>query len=113
MNVKIIPSPEFDRHFRRLAKKYKSLTQDYLDFSKELKENPFQGDDLGGGVRKVRMAIASKNKGKRGGARVLTLTVLVSDNADVTLLTIYDKSEIDNVSDEYINWLVDQHKAKK
>ena len=68
------------------------------------------------------MAIASKGKGKSGGARVLTLNVLVSNedgvhtcaignpsgNIDVTLLTIYDKNEIDNVSDEYICWLVSE-----
>jgi len=32
MNVKIIPSVEFDRQFKRLAKKYKSLLDDYLNF---------------------------------------------------------------------------------
>ena len=57
MNVKIIPSVEFDRQFKRLAKKYKSLLDDYLTFSKELKENPLQGAALGRGVRKIRMAI--------------------------------------------------------
>ncbi|MBQ4393487.1 MAG: type II toxin-antitoxin system RelE/ParE family toxin [Prevotella sp.] len=109
MKVVIIPSAEFNRHFKRLAKKYRSLAKDYLDFSKSLKENPFQGSDLGGGVRKIRMAIGSKGKGKSGGARVLTLNVLVSDDADeVTLLTIYDKDEISNVSDEYIEWLVSE-----
>ena len=108
MKVKIIPSQEFDRRFKRLAKKYKSLPEDYLTFSKKLKENPFLGSDLGGGVRKIRMAIGSKGKGKSSGARVLTLTVLVSDDADVTLLTIYDKDEIDNVSDNYIKWLISE-----
>ena len=49
-----------------------------------------------------------KGKGKSGGGRVLTLTVLVSEDADVTLLTIYDKDEIDNVSDEYIRWLISE-----
>jgi hypothetical protein len=44
------------------------------------------------------MAIGSKGKGKSGGARVLTL------------LTIYDKEEIDNVSDNYIKWLVSEAK---
>ena len=34
------------------------------------------------------------------------MNVKVSDDADVTLLTIYDKSEIENVSDEYIKWLI-------
>ena len=32
----------------------------------------------------------------------------VSDDADVTLLTIYDKGEIENVSDEYIKWLISE-----
>lgn len=110
MNVKIIPSVEFNRQFKRLAKKYKSLPTDYLSFSKDLKENPFIGSDLGSGIRKIRLAIASKGKGKSGGARVLTLTVLVSEDAEVTLLTIYDKNEIENVSDEYIRWLINEAK---
>lgn len=108
MKVKLIPSIEFDRQFKRLAKKYKSLPVDYLTLSKDLKENPFQGVDLGGDVRKIRMTIGSKGKGKSGGARVLTLNVLVTDETDVTLLTIYDKNEIDSVSDEYIRWLVSE-----
>lgn len=106
MKVSISTIDEFKRQARRLTKKYKSLKDDLKSFRDDLSENPFQGTDLGGGVRKIRMAIASKGKGKRGGARVLTLNVLVSDNADVTLLTIYDKNEIDNVSDEYIQELV-------
>lgn len=110
MNVTLILGEEFNRNFKRLAKKYKSLPTDYLELSKSLKENPFQGVELGKGVRKIRMAIGSKDSGKSGGAHVLTLTVLVSEDANVTLLTIYDKSEIDNVSDKYIKMLVDEAK---
>lgn len=66
------------------------------------------GDDLGGGVRKIRMAIASKGKGKSGGARILTLNVKVSeDGLNVVLLTIYDKNEISNVKDDFIKYLID------
>lgn len=108
MNVSITTLDEFERQARRLSKKYKSLKDDLTNLQKELLENPFQGDDLGGGVRKIRMAISSKGKGKSGGARVLTLNMLVSGDANVTLLTIYDKNEIDNVSDQYIMWLVKQ-----
>ena len=108
MNVVISLHDEFYRQAKRLSKKYSSLADDLADFQQDLLKNPFQGDDLGGGVRKIRMAIRSKGKGKSGGARVLTLNVLVSDNADVTLLTIYDKNEIDNVSDDYIRWLVNE-----
>ncbi|MBP3775712.1 MAG: type II toxin-antitoxin system RelE/ParE family toxin [Prevotella sp.] len=106
MKVTISTIDEFDRRARRLAKKYKSLKDDLRTFQQEIMENPLIGIDLGRGVRKIRMAIGSKGKGKSGGARVLTLTVLVSEDADVTLLTIYDKDEIDNVSDEYIRWLI-------
>ena len=120
MNVTLRLHDEFKRQFRRLSKKYRSLIDDLEIFQKELQENPLQGVDLGSGVRKIRMTIASKGKGKSGGARVLTLNVLVGDiggrtepdftqgdeEIDVTLLTIYDKNEIDNVSDEYIKWLV-------
>lgn len=113
MNVTITLGEDFKRQAKPLSKKYPSFTNDLIAFQKDLMKHPLQGDDLGGGVRKVRMAIQSKGKGKRGGARVLTLTVLVSGDADVTLLTIYDKGEIENVSDDYINWLVQQHNAKK
>ena len=113
MNVSITTLDEFERQARRLSKKYKSLKYDLANLQKELLEDPFQGDDLGGGVRKIRMAISSKGKGKSGGARILTLNVLVSDDANVTLLTIYDKNEIDNVSDQYIMWLVKQCGPKK
>lgn len=107
MSVTLHLHDEFKRQFRRLRKKYRSLTDDLEDLQQELKKNPNQGDDLGGGVRKIRMAIASKGKGKSGGARVLTLNVLINSDTDITLLTIYDKNEIENVSDEYIRWLVE------
>ncbi len=108
MKVTISTIDEFDRRARRLAKKYKLLKDDLRTFQQEIMQNPLMGIDLGRGVRKIRMAITSKGKGKSGGARVLTLTVLVSEDADVTLLTIYDKDEIDNVSDEYIRWLISE-----
>ncbi len=110
MNVEILVLDEFKRQFRRLSKKYRSLADDLEAFQKSLIENPFQGSDLGGGVRKVRMAISSKRKGKSGGARVLTLNLLVSGDVEVTLLTIYDKEEVANVSDNYVRWLLTEAK---
>ena len=108
MSVTITVHDEFKRQARRLSKKYRSLKDDIAVLRDELKDNPFLGVDLGGGVRKIRMAIGSKGKGKSAGARVLTLAVMVSDDAEVTLLTIFDKNEIDNVSDNYIKWLVNE-----
>ncbi|MBR4441025.1 MAG: type II toxin-antitoxin system RelE/ParE family toxin [Bacteroidales bacterium] len=111
MNVTFKTVRDFERQARRLAKKYKSLKKDLLSLQQELLSNPFKGTELGKGVRKIRLAISSKGGGKSGGARVLTLAVHVSDDAEVTLLTIYDKSEISNVSDEYISWLVNEARS--
>ena len=106
MNCNIDTTPDFALELKQLAKRYPSIKNDYEAFLKELRENPLMGTKLGKKLRKVRFAIASKGKGKSGGARVLTLTILVTGDADVTLLTIYDKDEISNVSDEYIMELV-------
>lgn len=117
MKITFSTGQEFMRQFKRLSKKYKSLVNDIIVLRNELIENPDQGTDLGNGVRKVRMAIASKGKGKSGGARVLTLNVLVSEAADkelrITFLTIYDKSEISNVSESYIEDLVNKHNSNR
>ena len=76
-------------------------------WKKDIINNPFLGDDLGSGIRKVRMAIASKGKGKSGGARILTLNLLVdTESMKITLLTIYDKGEISNVKDDFIKYLI-------
>ena len=47
------------------------------------------------------MSIASKGKGKSGGARVITYTLILAEtDTEIKLLTIYDKSERENLSDK-------------
>ena len=62
MNVHIEYGPEFKKQFKRLAKKYHSLKTDYGAWLDEIYKNPLVGDDLGGGVRKIRMTIADKGE---------------------------------------------------
>lgn len=62
---------QFLKDLKRLAKKYKSLRDDYAGLLASLKENPLMGTDLGNGTRKIRLAIASKGNGKSGGASAL------------------------------------------
>ena len=109
MNVEIRYHAQFLKDAKRLVKRYTSFKQDYVLFLDQLSKNPFMGVSLGKGVRKIRLAIASKGKGKSGGSRVLTFVVdLKSDDSyEVTLLTMYDKEEIDNVSDAYIKYLLE------
>lgn len=111
MEVKIHTTPEFKRMAKPLAKKYKSFKDDYNTFIDDLENNPLQGTSLGGGVYKIRMTIESKGKGKSGGARVLTYHLQQKDERlDISLLSIYDKGDIENVSDAYIKQIVSQVK---
>ena len=107
MNWTIRTVPDFDREVKRLAKKYKSLRSDLSQLQTELKQNPFLGVEILPGVRKIRMAIASKGKGKSGGARIISfITVSDCDSGDIILLYIYDKSESPNIQTEYIKKLL-------
>ena len=99
MNYRINVLPEFAKNLKRLSKKYRSIKQDYANFIKELHHNPNSGVEIGVGLRKVRMAIGSKGKGKSHGARVITYTIILSvDEGEINLLTIYDKAERENIS---------------
>ena len=98
-NVKTIP--RFEREIKRLIKKYASLKSEYENLIDELEENPETGTPLGNNLYKIRLAIASKGKGKRSGARVITY--LKTKEGNVYLLTIYDKGERDSISDNEIH----------
>lgn len=92
MSCKLYAFPSFEKEVKHLSKRYKSLKADLINLRDELAKNPEMGTDLGGGLRKVRMAITSKGVGKNGGARVIT--VVIADIKDALgLLYIYDKSE--------------------
>lgn len=110
MDVIIYTHPEFERQFKRYKKKYHSMVSDYRDFIDSIKKKPFQGSSLGGGIHKVRFGVADKGGGKSGGMRVITFTVNKIDDShiEVTLLYIYDKSEMSNVSDKFISYLLKQ-----
>ena len=106
--------PEFERGAKALRKKYPSFESDYDTFLDELEKNPYLGEPLGQHTYKYRMSIASKGKGKSGGARVLTynLQKQSENEVQITLMTIYDKSDIENVSDAYIRSLVEERESR-
>ena len=100
MSFKILPDPVFERELKRLAKKYPSIKSDLKIEINALMENPTMGKSLGNNCFKIRMAISSKNKGKSGGARLITYVKIVDET--VYLIAIYDKSESDTISDNEI-----------
>jgi mRNA-degrading endonuclease RelE of RelBE toxin-antitoxin system len=104
MNYKIELSDNFKKEAKKLTKKFPSLKHELSDLFSELETNPTMGTPLGNDIYKIRLAIASKNKGKSGGARVLSF-VKVS-NSNVLLFSIYNKGDIDNLTEKEIEFLI-------
>jgi len=101
MNYNILASLEFIKDLKRLAKRYPSIRKDIAVLSDVLRENPFTGISPGSDCFKIRFAIASKNRGKSGGGRLITCVKVVDET--VYLLTMYDKSDQENVTDNEIS----------
>jgi len=100
MSYKVIAIPSFEKELKNLAKKYPSLKFDLAHLTDTLTNEPNTGTPLGKGIYKIRLAIASKGKGKSGGARVVTYVKVVAET--VYLLAIYDKSDIDTLTNNEI-----------
>ena len=80
MSYRILSIPLFDRQFKRLVKKLPSLKKELKELSDSLEQNPAQGTPIGKNCYKIRLAIASKGKGKSGGARVITNIIIAENN---------------------------------
>jgi mRNA-degrading endonuclease RelE of RelBE toxin-antitoxin system len=104
MSYEILTIKPFERQLKRLVKKYPSLKSEFIALIDVIRENPETGVSIGNGCFKIRMSVASKGKGKSGGARVIT-NVYIEEKV-VYLLSIYDKSEQSNISDRTIEELL-------
>ncbi len=119
MNVSVRTTASFRAAAKPLLKKYRSLSADLSRLEKELLKDPKMGTPLGRDAYKIRLKVTSKGKGKSGGARVISLvettligvaTITSGKEIVVNLITIYDKSDIDSVSDKELNDLIKLYK---
>jgi mRNA-degrading endonuclease RelE of RelBE toxin-antitoxin system len=121
VKVTVSITKSFASAAKPLLKKYHSLSKDLLTLENELVLTPRLGTPLGHDAYKIRLKISSKGKGKSGGGRVITfvetnligVTEKISDEeVVVNLLTIYDKGEVDNISDKELKELIKNIRAK-
>lgn len=104
MSYDIEVTAYFAKQLKRLVKKFPSLKKEYAELISLLKKNPHLGTNIGGNCYKLRLAIASKQKGKSGGARVITHIQVLQTK--IYLLSIYDKAERSDISDKDLEgWL--------
>jgi mRNA-degrading endonuclease RelE of RelBE toxin-antitoxin system len=115
VKVTVRLTKNFKAEAKPLLKKYHSLSKDLLKLEEELNQNPRSGVSLGHDAYKIRLKIASKGKGKSGGARVITLveTILIgvveamlNEETTVNLISIYDKADVDSITDKELRELI-------
>jgi len=100
MSYSVKTLPDFDKGVKRIAKKHKGVKSDIAKLINDLEDNPLLGANIGENLYKIRLSISGTNKGKSGGARVITYVVVV--NEIVYLSEIYLKSEADTVDPDLI-----------
>ena len=104
MSYQVDTIAHFEREAKRLKKKFPSLKQEIDELIDSLEENSLLGTALNNGFYKIRLGIKSKGKGKSGGARVITCVKVVAEK--VYLVSIYDKSEQSDISEDQLEQLL-------
>jgi mRNA-degrading endonuclease RelE of RelBE toxin-antitoxin system len=110
MDYKFVETSFFEKELKRLAKKHSSLKVDIEKLQDDILNNRLSNyDDLGNGLKKIRLKITSKGKGKSGGARVVTQETIVSiTDKTVLMVAIWDKSEIPNIKTAILKEIVQE-----
>lgn len=106
MSYNIEVTDNFKKEAKHLLKKYPSLKNELSELFSSLEKSPEQGIAIGKNCYKIRVAISSKGKGKSGGARIITHIQIVLTK--VYLLSIYDKSEQEDLSEKDLSNLLKQ-----
>ena len=94
MKRTFIEVPTFTKRWHELG-----LTDEALrELENVLLDNPKAGDAIQhtGGLRKIRVSLESKGKGKRGGARVLYVDVEVKET--IYFINVYAKNEQEDLT---------------
>ncbi len=109
MSYKVLATDFFAKKLKDLSHKYWKIRDDYKELLDELEKTPYSGDRIQGCkglVLKTRMASRDMQKGKSGGFRIIYL--VLEKEREVHLLTLYPKSERENISASEINQILEK-----
>lgn len=101
---------EFEKRLSKLAKKYRNIKQDIQPIIEQLGNGNILGDRLAGFgedtyIYKLRIRNSNIKKGKSGGYRLI---YFLQTKASIILLTIYSKSETEDISVKEINSILSE-----
>ena len=105
MNFNIETIPRFEKDAKKLKKKFPKIKTDLLELTNDLQLNPELGIHLGENIFKVKISNSSIPTGKSGGFRVITY---YKTDDILYLVTIYSKTEQDNILTEKLKKIVQE-----
>jgi len=109
MNFKIETIPRFEKDIKKLKKKFPKIKNDLVEFVNILSSNPESGINLGANIFKIRIPNSSIPTGKSGGFKVITY---YKRDDILYLVTIYSKSEQDNILTDKLRQIVKEEIEK-
>jgi len=102
--VDIEETETFTRAVKKLQKRFKNIQEDCNEFTQKINITDDLGTHLGSGIYKVRIANSNKQSGKSSGYRLISYLKLIDKK--LYFMYIYDKSDLDNISEKEIDTLV-------
>jgi mRNA-degrading endonuclease RelE of RelBE toxin-antitoxin system len=107
-SVTVIALPTFTRNIRTLSKKYRNILDDIQPTIAQLENGEILGDQVigvGYPVFKLRIKNSDNQKGKSGGYRLI---YYLKTSDKILLLTLYSKSEQDDVMAGDLKNIIDE-----
>lgn len=108
-SVTVIALPTFTRNIRTLIKKYRNILNDIQPIIAQLENGEIPGEQVAGvgySVFKLRIKNSDNQKGKSGGYRLI---YYLKTNDKILLLTLYSKSEQDDVMAGDLKDIIEEH----
>ena len=104
MKLQIVEKVLYQKSFKKLSKHYKNINTDVNNFLNSINSKDDLGIEIKSNIFKVRIKNSNKNKGKSAGYRLISYLTIVENQ--LQLLYIYDKSKIENLTENEIDKLI-------
>ena len=97
MSYRITVTPHFLNVLKALAPKCKTIKLNLAALGEELRTNPNLGRDLGHRMRKIRLSLPIRGKGRKPMSKVINYNVILMQvDKELKLITIYESNVMDD-----------------
>ncbi len=104
MKLEVVEKSLYKKVLKKLAKRYRNIEKDVDDFLNAITTKEDLGIELKSNIFKARIRNSDKHKGKSAGYRLISYLAVI--DSKLYLLYIYDKSQIENLSEKEIDSII-------